>query len=106
MGRGVPPPEPQLFFDTFWHAFLGKVYFWPEKSAPARQRHPVATGLGNPSHCQGPGGPIGDPKGVRAGPGTPILVPKTSNMVRNGSSWLRLGRYLHCIDPTGSAEPL
>ena len=99
LARGVPPPQSQLFF---WHilaCFFGKVDFWPEKNAPARQRRPVATGLGNPS-------PLGVPTGVRAGPGTPILGKKTSKIVRNGSPCLRLARYSHHIDPTGSREPL
>ena len=54
----------------------------------------------------GSGSPMGGPKGVRAGLGTPILGPKTSKMLRNRSPCLRLARYSHYIDPTGSAEPL
>ena len=53
---GGPPPKSQLFVDHLWHVFLGKVDFWPEKNAPARQRRPLATGLGNPIPWEGPFG--------------------------------------------------
>ena len=32
----------------------------------------------------GPGSPMGDPKGVRAGPGTPILGPKHQKLSETG----------------------
>ena len=39
--------------------FLGNANLWPEKNAPARQRRPLATGLGNPSPPGAPWGPKG-----------------------------------------------
>ena len=47
------------------------------------------------NRCFGLWEPHGGPKGVRAGPGTPILGPKKSKIV-----------HLHHVAPTGSGEPL
>ena len=61
---GSHPLNLMFFVDHFWHAFLGEVDFWPEKNAPARQRRPVATGLGDPSPWGGggSGSPLGIPR--------------------------------------------
>ena len=51
--KSQPPGRPTGPF------FAKKVLFWVEKNAPARQRRPLATGLGNPSPLGGPKGPKG-----------------------------------------------